>query len=305
VSSSPTVRGVGLGLRWEFADELVERRPSASAFVPPGSLPDFLELAPENYIGRGGYHRTLFERAAAQYPIVTHGLTMSVGGSDPLDRGYLRDLAAFVRDVGSPWHSDHLCFGASRGRILHELLPIAFTKRAVRRVADRVKEAQDALSVPFAVENISQYVALPASEMDEPAFLAEVCEAAGCGLMLDVNNAHVNATNFGFDARDWLARAPLERAVQIHVAGGEWVTDDDGERVLIDTHGADVPDPVMDLLAVALRRTGPVPVLVERDTSIPPLDALLREVARVRAAVADALESRDRARAGSSTLRGP
>jgi uncharacterized protein (UPF0276 family) len=287
------VGGVGLGLRWEFLDELVERSTR-------GRLPiDFVEISPENYMRRGGHYPAALAHVAAQYPVVTHGLTMSVGGVDPLDATYLRELAAFVRDVGSPWHSDHLCFGAVDGRALHELLPLAFKRGSVQRIADRIRAARDALGVPLAIENVSYYWHPGRAEMGEAEFLARVCEAADCGLMLDVNNAYVNAINFGFDVRAWMREAPLDRVVQIHVAGHEWFAVDEqglGDAreagvpgaMIVDTHGADVPDPVLALLGRVLARTGPVPVLLERDQNIPDLDTLLDEVARIRAIVLEA-----------------
>jgi len=270
--------GVGLGLRWDFLEELL-----AQPDVHPGL--DLVEVSPENYMGRGGHYRALLDRAAARWPVLTHGLTMSLGGADPLDAVYLRDLGDFVRAYGSPHHSDHLCFGASGGRVLHDLLPVAFTEATVARVADRVRRAQDALGVPVAVENISFYAHPGRRDMGEAEFLAQVCDRAGCGLLLDVNNAFVNATNFGLDVDAWMRTAPLERTVQIHVAGHE--PHEDG--FLLDTHGADVPDPVLALLERVLPRTGAVPVVLERDTNVPPLGALLAEVAAVRAVYARAL----------------
>jgi len=278
--------GVGLGLRWEFLDELLQRCPEEI---------DFLEISPENYMRRGGYYPAALAYARERYPIVTHGLTMSLGGADPLDASYLRALAAFVRDVGAPWHSDHLCFGAVDGRVLHDLLPVPLTRATIDRVADRVARARDAIGVPLAIENISYYWHPGRPEMSEAELLARVCEAADCGLMLDVNNAYVNATNFGFDVDAWMRAAPLERVVQIHVAGHEWFTVDDrglgepaGARapgaMIIDTHGADVSDPVLSLLTRALARTGPVPVVLERDQNVPGLADLLAELGRIRAA---------------------
>ncbi len=284
------MRGVGLGLRWELLDELLERGLGAER------LPvDFLEIAPENYMRRGGRHPDALARLAGRFPIVTHGLTMSLGGVDPLDARYLADLAAFVRDVGSPWHSDHACFGAEGGRILHDLLPLPFKQSTVARMADRIRRAQDALRVPLAIENVSFYWHPGQAEMSEPEFLSRVCEAAGCGLMLDVNNAYVNATNFGLDVDAWMRDAPLERAVQIHVAGHQWFEASErglGEErpprspgaMIIDTHGAEVPDPVLALLGRVVARTGPVPILLERDQNIPPLDVLLAEMDAIRAA---------------------
>lgn len=292
------IAGVGLGLRWEFLDELVER--STREKLPI----DFLEIAPENYMRRGGRHPEALAALAGRFPVLSHGLTMSLGGVDPLDRQYLVELAAFLRDVRSPWHSDHLCFGAFGGRILHDLLPLAFKEATVARVADRIKHARDALRVPLAVENVSYYWHPGRAEMGEAEFLARVCDAADCGLMLDVNNAYVNASNFGLDVDAWMRTAPLERTVQIHVAGHEWFGVNAGGltgpaapaadgAMIVDTHGADVPDPVLALLARVYPRTGPVPIVLERDQNIPDLDGLLAEMGRIRAALALARAEQD------------
>jgi uncharacterized protein (UPF0276 family) len=280
------VQGVGLGLRWDFIDEILEQKPPLA----------FVEISPENYLGRGGYYDEALERAKDIWPIVTHGLTMSVGGVEPLREDYLAGLAGFIDRVGSPWHSDHLCFSTFGGVVLHDLLPLAFKRSEVGRVADRIKRAQDAIGVPMAVENVSFYLHPGTREMSEAEFVASVCEAADCGLMLDVNNAWVNATNFGYDIDAWMRTIPLDRVVQMHVAGHDWFSDDPkrfvlGERpadlsnreglLIVDTHGNDVATEVMALLERTLERTGPVPVLLERDQSIPPLDQLLAEVARI------------------------
>jgi uncharacterized protein (UPF0276 family) len=296
-----TVRGVGLGLRWEFLDDLLERTRAGEDMAV-----DFLEISPENYMERGGRHPAALEELAGRFPIVTHGLTMSLGGIDPLDDKYLRDLAAFVRRVGSPWHSDHVCFGAVDGRALHDLLPVPFKGASVSRLADRIRRAQDALGLPLAVENVSYYWHPGRAEMGEAEFLSRVCEAAGCDLMLDVNNAFVNATNFGLDVDAWMREAPLERAVQIHVAGHEWFAVDAhglGQpqaphapgAMIVDTHGADVPGPVLSLLDRVLARTGPVPIVLERDQNVPDLDALLDELGHIRA-----LAARERGETGRS-----
>jgi uncharacterized protein (UPF0276 family) len=281
-----TVHGVGLGLRWEFLDALARWEGQAPV--------DFLEICPENYMGRGGRHPAALARLAERFPLVTHGLTLSVGGVDPLDAEYLRDLAAFLGEVATPWHSDHLCFGGADGRVVHELLPVAFTEATARRAADRVRRARDAIGRPLAIENVSYYWHPGRAEMGEAELLSRVCEAADCALLLDVNNAFVNATNFGLDLDAWMRDAPLERVVQIHVAGHEWFAVDEAglgaaaaERapgaMIVDTHGADVPDPVLSLLQRVLARTGPVPVVLERDQNIPPLPVLFDELARVRA----------------------
>ncbi len=268
------MNGVGLGLRWEFIDELLARDAKAEI--------DFLEVSPENYMQRGGYYPNALSRARDLYPILTHGLTMSLGGTDPLDDAYLRELAVFVREIGSPHHSDHLCFGSADGKILHDLLPIRFTNEGVGRVADRVRRAQDALGVPMAVENISFYLHPGKREMGEAEFIARLCDRADCGLMLDVNNAYVNSVNFGFDVDEWMRTVPLERVVQMHIAGHDWFDEGEGGKLIVDTHGADVCDPVLDLLGRVLRRTGPVPVLLERDQAIPALETLLAEVATIK-----------------------
>jgi uncharacterized protein (UPF0276 family) len=287
-----TVDGVGLGLRWEFLDELVTRSTSRE---PPAI--DFLEISPENYMGRGGRETASLTFLAGRYRLLTHGLTMSLGGIDPLDGAYLRELAAFVRDVASPWHSDHLCFGAVDGRALHDLLPVPFKRASVQRVADRIRRAQDILGVPLAVENVSYYWHPGRAEMGEAEFLARVCEAADCGLMLDLNNAYVNAANFRFDVNEWMRTAPLERAVQIHVAGHEWFAVDEGgnlgeptppntpHALIVDTHGAPVADPLLSLLSRVLARTGPLPIVLERDQNVPDLDTLLAELASLRTLV--------------------
>jgi uncharacterized protein (UPF0276 family) len=283
------VRGVGLGLRWEFLDELIERT-AVERKVPVA----FLEVSPENYMRRGGTYPSALAWLAERYPIVTHGLTMSLGGSDPLDETYLHDLRDTLRTLGTPWHSDHLCVGAVGGRVLHDLLPVSLKGNAVERIAGRIRRAQDAIGLPLAIENISYYWHPGRAELGEAEFLARLCDAAGCGLMLDVNNAYVNCKNFGLDPEAWLRAAPLERVVQIHVAGHEWfAVDEEGlggpttpsspGSMIIDTHGAPVPDPVLDLLEGALKRTGPVPVVLERDQNLPSLDTLLDEVARIQA----------------------
>jgi uncharacterized protein (UPF0276 family) len=281
------ITGVGLGLRWEFIDEALEQRPAI----------DFVELSPENYMGRGGHYDEALDRATELWPIVTHGLTMSLGGVDPLRPDYLVGLRSFLERVKSPWHSDHLCFSTYGGVVLHDLLPIPFKKEEVARVADRIKRAQDAVGRPMAVENVSFYLHPGKRDMPEAEFIARVCDAADCGLMLDVNNAWVNATNFGFDIDEWMRTVPLERVVQMHVAGHDWfeegawelrdrprdfVEDKEG-RLIVDTHGSDCCDEVLLLLERTLERTGPVPVLLERDQSIPPLPLLLAEVAKIKA----------------------
>jgi len=274
VAPAPAVDGVGLGLRWDFLDELLERLASGTIEVP------FFEVSPENYMRRGGYIPEALEYVAERIPLLTHGLCMSLGSTDPFEASYLRELRQFLVRFAPPWHSDHLCFSGVDGRVVHELLPIPQTEAAALHVAARVREASDRLRVPMAIENISYYVELGTPEMSETDFISRVLEEADCQLLLDVNNVYVNSQNHGFDARAWLERMDLSRVVQLHVAGHERWAD---ERMIIDTHGAEVCDPVLELLSWVVERTGPVPVVLERDNAVPSLDALLAERSRVEA----------------------
>lgn len=268
--TDPTkLAGVGLGLRWEFLEEVV---------CGPALDLAFFELSPENYMRRGGYFPAMLERLGERYPIVTHGLSLSIGAVEPPEAEYLSELKREVSRLGTPWHSDHLCLSSVGPRALHDLLPLKFSMENVRRVADRVRTVQDVLGLPLVLENISYYAVLGRPEMSEAEFVARVLDAADAKLLLDVNNVYVNASNHGTDPRDFLRQIPLDRVVQIHVAGHHRRE----SGLIIDTHGAPIVDPVYDLLAWTLEQTGPVPVLLERDNFIPPLGELLAEIARLR-----------------------
>ena len=285
------VRGVGLGLRWALAENIIER--------PPPEL-SFLEVAPENYMRRGGLFPASLAACAARFPIVTHGLTMSLGGGDSIAPDYLATLGAFLRSVSTPWHSDHLCFTVVGGAVTHELLPLPFTAEAAEHVAVRVMRAQDALGIPMAVENISYYAHPGLPEMDEAEFVTAVVDRAGCALLLDVNNVYVNAKNHGFDAAAMIAKMPLHRVVQIHVAGH----DASDPALILDTHGEAIVRDVYDLLAFTLERTGPKPVLLERDDNFPTWEELCREIAELDAIVRAAAAAHERAGEGRSFARG-
>ena len=264
-----TIEGVGLGLRWPLLSDVLEGAADGAV--------KFFEISPENYMRRGGYFPEALEQVADKHPILTHGLMMSLGSTDPFDEAYFDELQRFVSRFGGAWHSDHLTFGGLDGAVFHDLLPIPFTRKMARHVADRIREAQDRLGHRMAIENISYYLELGHSELTEPEFISEVLERADCGLLLDVNNVDVNAKNHGFNARAWLDEVPLDRVVEIHVAGPEpW-----DQGLLLDTHGAPVSRDVHDLLAYTIERTGPRPVLLERDNNIPPLAELLEEVRQV------------------------
>lgn len=266
---APAVSGVGLGLRWEFLEEVLEG---------PQLQLGFLEVSPENYMRRGGYYPEALERVGERYPLVTHGLTLSLGALDEPEPEYLRTLKTEVQRLHSPWHSDHLCFSSAGSRVLHELLPLKFCQQNVRRVVERVRRVQDFLGLPMAIENISWYLHPGRPEMSELDFISAIVEGSGAGLLLDVNNVYVNSLNHGFDAAQFLLQLPLQRVVQIHVAGHTRL--DSG--LLLDTHGAPVCDPVYELLRIVLERTGPVPVLLERDNEVPELSDLMAEVTRLQ-----------------------
>lgn len=262
--------GVGLGLRHPHFQAVAERNPG----VP------FWEIAPENVIGDGGREHDRACRALLRDPVISHGLSLSVGGFDPFDAEYLEQLAEFLIFTGSPWHSEHLCFSSVDGSVTHELLPMPMTRAAARHTVRRARELKDRLPVPFLLENITYYAELGESELAEPEFLSEILDGADIGWLLDINNVYVNSLNFGFDPRDWLARMPLGRVRQMHIAGHRKFG-----AFTIDTHGAEVIDPVIELMQWVLPRIGrPVPVLLERDNHIPGLADLLQERARIQAA---------------------
>ncbi len=260
---------VGLGFRRALAESLFS--------APSGSI-DFVELAPENYLGFGGPRRRLLQKAMAKWPVIAHGLALSLGGDDKLDPVYLEELAQFLSDLGTPHYSDHLCIGSAHGRHSHELLPLPRTMSCARHCAERVDGVSRALGLPMAVEHVSAYGSWPEDELDEADFVTEVVERSGCGLLLDLNNLYVNARNFEFDPYEMLNRMPLEATLQIHMAGHE--RRPDGLRV--DTHSEAILDEVYALLAEALKRTGPVPILIERDGHFPPIEELLVEVEQIR-----------------------
>jgi uncharacterized protein (UPF0276 family) len=267
----PTVHGIGIGLRQAIAEPLLS--------AP--SLPElqFLEIHPENYVQRGGRFRSMLERARARWPILTHGLSLGLGAVEPAEAGYVATLKRFLADIDAPWHSEHLCFSSADGVMLHDLLPLPFTRAAVRVAVARIRELRDALERPVAIENISYYAHAGEPELSEADFLLEVLEQSDAKLLLDVNNIYVNARNHGFDAQHFLARMPAERVVQIHVAGHSLRPD----GLIIDTHGAAVREEVYALLEQALARTGRVPVLLERDQSFPSFAELRAELARLHA----------------------
>ncbi|MGY0611686.1 HvfB family MNIO-type RiPP peptide maturase [Luteimonas sp. A501] len=270
-------RAVGLGLRRALLPEL--------RAAPPGSF-DFLEAAPENWIGVGGAPGEAFAELASRHPLACHGLSLSLGGPAPLDEPFLHQLRHFLDAHRAPLYSEHLsACGDSLGQ-LYDLLPLPFSDEAVRHVAARIRRAQDILGRRIAVENISYYASIPLDAGTRPLteleFVNAVLAEADCDLLLDVNNIVVNATNHGYDAFAFLRGLPGERIACVHVAGHR----DEAPGLKIDTHGAAVADPVWALLSEAYTLFGPRPTLLERDFDFPPFDELLGELDIVRGRLA-------------------
>lgn len=261
-------RSAGLGLRRALLDELIE--------APAGAF-DFLECAPDNWIGVGGALGGKLEALSSKHPLSCHGLSLSLGGPDPLDAGFLRQTRAFLDRHRAVLYSEHLSYCSADGH-LYDLLPLPFTFDAVRHAAARIRKVQDALGRRIAIENVSYYAA-PYRALDEATFVNAVLADADCDLLLDVNNVFVNAINHGYDARAFIAAMPGERIASCHIAGHY----DEADDLKIDTHGAAVKDDVWDLLAFTYATHGVRPTLLERDFNFPPLPVLLAEVGRIRA----------------------
>lgn len=261
-------RGAGLGLRRALLDELIG--------APAGAF-DFLECAPDNWIGVGGALGEQLETLTARHPLSCHGLSLSLGGPDPLDHAFLRQTRDFLDRHRVALYSEHLSYCAAGGH-LYDLLPLPFTDEAVRHAAARIRDVQDALGRRIAIENVSYYAA-PYRALDEATFVKAVLADADCDLLLDVNNVFVNAINHGYDARAFISAMPGERIASCHVAGHF----DEADDLKVDTHGTPVKDDVWDLLAFTYATHGVRPTLLERDFNFPPLEELLREVGAVRA----------------------
>jgi uncharacterized protein (UPF0276 family) len=266
LSLPPT--GVGIGLRTPHVRQVLEERPP---------MP-WLEIHSENYYVDGGPALKVLDRIRADYPLSLHGVGMSLGSTDPLDRAHLAKLARLIERTEPAFVSEHLCWSGVDGRALNDLLPLPYTEEALAHVCQRVTAVQDFLGRQILVENVSSYLAFAEATIPEWEFVAAVARRTGCKLLCDVNNIHVNAVNHGFDADGYLAALPHEAVAEIHLAGFD-VT----ETCLIDTHGAPVAPAVWTLYRRAIARFGPIPTLIEWDTDIPPLATLLAEAATAQA----------------------
>lgn len=267
---TPTPRpdlGFGLGLRVDHYESILNSEPAV----------DWFEILSENYMVPGGKPLRYLDRIRERFPLVMHGVSLSIGSTDPLDRDYLKQLKALATRVRPAWISDHLCWTGVRGKNLHDLLPLPYTEEAIEHVTARVREVQDFLGRQILLENVSSYVSYARSQLREWEFLAEVCERADCLILLDINNIYVSSINHEFDPLTYLDGIPGKRVQQFHLAGHE-----DHDHYIIDTHDHPVADPVWQLYAEALRRFGPVSTMIERDDNIPPLDELLAELDQAR-----------------------
>lgn len=261
------VHGSGLGFRRDILDELEASLPACI---------DFMEVAPENWIGIGGKLSKRFRAFTEKVPFVSHGLSLSIGSPAPLDESLVHDIKKFIHAYGIRSYSEHLSYCSDDGH-LYDLMPIPFTEEAVHYVAGRIRRVQEILEQKIAMENVSYYAA-PGKEMDEIDFVNAVLEEADCNLLLDVNNIYVNSVNHQYDPMEFLQALPGERIAYCHIAG-HYVEEED---LLVDTHGAGVIDPVWDLLDKAYELFGSMPTLLERDFNIPPLDDLVQEVRTIR-----------------------
>ncbi|WP_137863727.1 MULTISPECIES: DUF692 domain-containing protein [unclassified Sphingomonas] len=262
--------GDGLGLREEHFPHLMSTPPESWGV-------DWFEAITENLLDNAGYGMRVFEHVAAHRPVVLHGVSLSIGSTAPLDMAYLGKLRALAERFRPLWISDHLCWTGVQGVNSHDLLPMPLTEAALAHVVDRVGRVQDFLGRPLIVENPSTYLEFRASQMPEAEFLARLCEATGCGLLLDVNNVHVSSFNHAQDPLAYLEAIPAAHVVQVHLAGPS----DHGTH-LIDTHDAPVPDAVWPLYARVWQRCGPVATMVEWDADIPEFEIVAAELAKAR-----------------------
>ena len=259
--------GFGLGLRVDHYEAILADNPPV----------DWFEALTENYLVPGGKPLDYLMRIRERYPMVMHGVSLSIGSTQPLDRNYLSQLKALAARVEPQWVSDHLCWTGIAGRNMHDLLPLPYTEEALANVVERVRTVQDILGRRILLENVSSYVTYRDSQVTEWEFLSEIARRADCLILLDVNNIYVSSVNHEFDPLDYLNAIPVDRVQQIHLAGHENHGD-----YLIDTHDHPVPDPVWELYSAAVRRFGSVSTMIERDANIPPLEELCAELDAAR-----------------------
>jgi uncharacterized protein (UPF0276 family) len=267
LSNNRPYLGYGLGLRKEHYETVLAERPEV----------DWFEVISENYMVDGGKPLDYLTRIREHYPMVMHGVSMSIGSTAPLNFDYLKKLKDLVARVEPAWFSDHLCWTGVDGLNLHDLMPLPYTEEAVQHVADRISQVQDYMGRQMLLENVSSYVSYGDSQMTEWEFLCAVAERADCLILLDINNIYVSAYNHNFDAYNYLYAMPDERVYQFHLAGHTVE-----KNIIIDTHDHPIADPVFELYAAAIKHFGRVSTMIERDDHIPPLAELLEELNQVR-----------------------
>lgn len=266
--SMQRISGIGLGFRREMAQQLIDLESGA---------PDFIEFAPENWIGMGGHWGKVLKAASERYPVVCHGLSLSIGSPDDLDWDFLKKLKGFLDAHDVRIYSEHLSYSKCDNAHLYDLLPIPFRPDAIAHIVQRIKQVQDYLERPIALENVSYYTPVGA-EMTEATFISSIVEDSGCQLLLDVNNVYVNAFNHRYNAQEFIRAMPLDQVAYVHMAGHEQIAPD----LIIDTHGQDIIDPVYDLFRWTAPKLHPVPVLLERDFNIPEMGRLVEEMDELR-----------------------
>ncbi|MBM3462704.1 MAG: DUF692 domain-containing protein [Armatimonadetes bacterium] len=259
--------GLGLGLRTQHYEHILAKRPAIG----------FFEIISENFMESRGRPMHVLERVLERYPVVMHGVSLSIGSTDPLNFDYLRKLKALAARINAPWVSDHLCWTGVAGRNVHDLLPVPLSEDALKHVVARIKTVQDFLERPLIVENPSSYVQFTSDEMPEWEFINRMCEDANCGLLLDVNNIYVSAFNHGFDANEYIDAIPVDRIVYHHLAGHTHK-----KTHILDTHSDHVVDGVWDLYARITARTGGRPTMVEWDEDVPEFKVVHAEIMKAK-----------------------
>ena len=261
--------GVGLGLRRQLYYDTLKNKDKI----------DWLEIAPENYICRGG---EIFQRlltAKKHFPIIPHGLNLSIGGVESFDPVLINNVTELFKIINPPWFSDHLCFNYVERTYIHDLIPLPFTKKVAKHVSDRIKKIQDIFQLPFLIENPSYYMVIE-DEISEADFISQILEKSDCGLLLDINNVYVNSRNHKYDPIKFLDDIPIERTVQVHIAGHF-----NRGKIIIDTHGEPIVKDVYNLFGALLQRCSPKAILLERDFNFPRFSELLTEIKKIRTVI--------------------
>lgn len=269
--------GFGLGLRPNYYEEILIKKPDL----------DWFEILTENYLIPGGRPLYYLDRIREHYPIVMHGVSLSLGSTDPLDWDYLKQVKELAFRVQPAWISDHLCWTGVHGLNIHDLLPVPYTTQAIKHIVSRIHQIQDFLQRPLLIENVSSYLTYKQSEMSEWDFILEIVKQSDCYLLLDVNNIYVSSFNHGFNPMDYINSMPVGKVAQIHLAGHT----NHGDYI-IDTHNAPVIEPVWSLYEATIQRFGPVSTMIERDDNMPEFDELLAEINHARRLAQQALKER-------------